>query len=220
MFFNNYEQYEFYIFSHRTIGLEFLKTFLLEEFDAKVYYISPKDKTPKITLNCKNSFLLVDARYMFSDNFYEFFFKANQMDSLKIIYINFEETKKNIKSLCNTENLGGVFRTEEDAESIMFGLRRIISGEKWIENNILLDMLGEMKAYYPKHDYRDNKKGLDLTKRQIQIIKMLKAGASNTDIAVELNIKENTVKAHIHTLFKKLGVKSRGQAVAKYEQVI
>lgn len=83
MFFNNYEQYEFYIFSHRTIGLEFLKTFLLEEFDAKVYYISPKDKTPKITLNCKNSFLLVDARYMFSDNFYEFFLRQTRWIALR-----------------------------------------------------------------------------------------------------------------------------------------
>jgi LuxR family transcriptional regulator of csgAB operon len=52
-----------------------------------------------------------------------------------------------------------------------------------------------------------------LTKREQQIIKLLGDGASNTQIAEELFVSENTVKAHLHNTFKKIKVKNRVQAL-------
>jgi len=52
-----------------------------------------------------------------------------------------------------------------------------------------------------------------LSKRQTQLIAMLDKGMSNRDIANELEISEHTVKVHLWRLFRRLGVKSRTQAL-------
>ncbi|RZL96712.1 MAG: response regulator transcription factor [Variovorax sp.] len=52
-----------------------------------------------------------------------------------------------------------------------------------------------------------------LSKRQTQLIAMLDKGMSNRDIAAELEISEHTVKVHLWRLFRRLGVKSRTQAL-------
>jgi two-component system, NarL family, nitrate/nitrite response regulator NarL len=54
---------------------------------------------------------------------------------------------------------------------------------------------------------------LGLTRRQLQIIQLLKTGASNKEIARVLNISEGTVKVHLHSIYEKLGVTSRSKLV-------
>ncbi|MGD9581972.1 MAG: response regulator [Vampirovibrionia bacterium] len=52
-----------------------------------------------------------------------------------------------------------------------------------------------------------------LTSRQIQIIDLIRQGHSNKIIATKLYLSETTVKAHLRTIFKKLKVTNRTQAV-------
>jgi DNA-binding NarL/FixJ family response regulator len=57
-------------------------------------------------------------------------------------------------------------------------------------------------------------KGLPrLTKRQEEVLAALCKGLSNKGIARDLNMSEKTVKAHITTIFRLLGVQNRTQAV-------
>jgi len=52
-----------------------------------------------------------------------------------------------------------------------------------------------------------------LTMRELEVIKELESGASNREIADHLSISENTVKRHIHSILKKLGVRNRREVV-------
>ena len=52
-----------------------------------------------------------------------------------------------------------------------------------------------------------------LTPQQFRVVSMLFEGLLNKQIAYELNVKEATVKAHMTEIFRKLGVRSRTQAV-------
>ena len=52
-----------------------------------------------------------------------------------------------------------------------------------------------------------------LTSREKEILKMVSQGASNNDIAEKLYVREVTVKTHLNSIFKKLKVKNRTQAV-------
>ena len=54
-----------------------------------------------------------------------------------------------------------------------------------------------------------------LTPREIQVLAALSDGLSNKALARRLGISPHTVKFHIESLFKKLGVASRAEAVAK-----
>ena len=55
---------------------------------------------------------------------------------------------------------------------------------------------------------------MKLSQRQKQLIELLTEGMGNRDIAEHLQISEHTVKVHMWRLFKRIGVASRGQAVA------
>jgi DNA-binding NarL/FixJ family response regulator len=56
--------------------------------------------------------------------------------------------------------------------------------------------------------------GSDLTDREREILGLLTKGATNDEIAAELVISAKTVKTHLSTLFRKLGVSNRTQAVS------
>jgi DNA-binding NarL/FixJ family response regulator len=53
-----------------------------------------------------------------------------------------------------------------------------------------------------------------LSEREADVMELVARGAANTAIARELYISEKTVKNHINHIFAKLGVTSRGHAVA------
>ena len=52
----------------------------------------------------------------------------------------------------------------------------------------------------------------ELTRREIEVLRMIAAGSSNKEIASVLNISERTVKNHISNIFKKIDVSDRTQA--------
>ncbi len=57
------------------------------------------------------------------------------------------------------------------------------------------------------------KEKFELTKREVEILREIYDGKTNTQIADELFISESTVKAHIYNLFRKMDVRSRVEAV-------
>ena len=52
----------------------------------------------------------------------------------------------------------------------------------------------------------------ELTRREIDILELLISGGSNRDIAGHLDLSEKTVKAHLASVYRKLGVANRTQA--------
>lgn len=52
-----------------------------------------------------------------------------------------------------------------------------------------------------------------LTEREREVLKLVAEGKSNQEIAEKLFVRDVTVKTHLNTIFKKLKVKSRTQAV-------
>lgn len=54
-----------------------------------------------------------------------------------------------------------------------------------------------------------------LSKREVTILKMAASGMSNGDIAEKLHLSARTVESHLGSIFNKLGVGSRTEAVIK-----
>ena len=52
-----------------------------------------------------------------------------------------------------------------------------------------------------------------LTRREKQILRLTATGATNAEVAEELNVSMHTVKTHVYNLFRKIGVTNRIQAV-------
>lgn len=58
-----------------------------------------------------------------------------------------------------------------------------------------------------------------LTPQQLRVLKMLRQGMLNKQIAYELDVGETTVKAHVSEILRKLNVASRTQAVIEVSKI-
>lgn len=58
-----------------------------------------------------------------------------------------------------------------------------------------------------------------LTSREVEVLRLIVAGASNQAIAEQLVISERTVKPHTTHILGKLGVSSRTQAAARAREL-
>jgi DNA-binding NarL/FixJ family response regulator len=55
-----------------------------------------------------------------------------------------------------------------------------------------------------------------LTERELEVFALMAEGATNAEIADRLYIAKGTVKTHVKNILRKLGVRNRTQAVARY----
>lgn len=60
--------------------------------------------------------------------------------------------------------------------------------------------------------------GEALTRRELEVLALLARGRSNKNIALRLSISETTVKSHLRSVFNKLQVLSRTEAIAVASQ--
>lgn len=58
-----------------------------------------------------------------------------------------------------------------------------------------------------------------LTPQQFRVLGMISEGLLNKQIAYDLDVSEATIKAHVTAIFKKLGVRSRTQAVIAVKEL-
>jgi LuxR family maltose regulon positive regulatory protein len=58
-----------------------------------------------------------------------------------------------------------------------------------------------------------------LTGREMEVLRLMAAGLSNREIAAELVLAMGTVKAHLHHIYGKLGVRGRTQAAARAREL-
>lgn len=56
----------------------------------------------------------------------------------------------------------------------------------------------------------------DLTRRELDVLRHLVRGRTNTEIAAELYVSPGTVKTHVKNVLRKLGVANRAEATSRY----
>jgi len=92
------------------------------------------------------------------------------------------------------------------SEVLLNAIHAVMAGEYWIGNNretSLDDALRHIAQLV-----RDRQL-FGLTAREMDVILMVVAGLSNSDIAARYEIGESTVKQHVRSIFDKLGVHNR-----------
>jgi len=64
-------------------------------------------------------------------------------------------------------------------------------------------------------DFLSRVQNINLTNKEVKILKIVASGSTNKEIARRLFISEKTVKNHLNHIYRKLGVKNRAQAVVE-----
>lgn len=88
------------------------------------------------------------------------------------------------------------------AQALAQALRQVLAGEVWLPEGLDLSRRGsDLPAPLAS-----------LTRREREVLRAIRAGKLNKEIAGELNISEVTVKMHVRSVCQKLGARNRTQA--------
>jgi len=66
-----------------------------------------------------------------------------------------------------------------------------------------------------KPDFLSGTKRLNLTKKEVRVLRLVACGKTNKEIAKKLFVSEKTVKNHLNHIYRKLRVKNRAQAMVE-----
>jgi DNA-binding NarL/FixJ family response regulator len=105
----------------------------------------------------------------------------------------------------------GVLSPDASSEELAAALRALAEG-LWVGSPVLMQNLLERHAL-PGLEENTQLVTDPLTEREREVLQLVAEGLANKQIALSLNISEHTVKFHLSSLYAKLGVTSRTEAV-------
>ena len=112
------------------------------------------------------------------------------------------------------------------------GARNIFLNQSREVQNLLLDLANQQPTVYMEQLASLIRKGEGiggrdqmglaepLTKREIDILRRLSSGLPITQIAGTLHISHNTIKTHLKSVYRKLKVESRSEAVERGKELL
>ena len=101
----------------------------------------------------------------------------------------------------------GYLLKDSQPEAIVSAMLSILSGERVMTQSVADQFLNLMSGGSQKARYDG------MTRREVEILRLLGQGLTNKLIAYRLKISEKTVRNHISNFYAKLGVGDRSQAL-------
>jgi two-component system nitrate/nitrite response regulator NarP len=87
----------------------------------------------------------------------------------------------------------------------------VVAGQRWVDPEI---------AERTRHAQDRAASAPPLTRRERELIELVRQGLRNRDIAAELGVTEGTVKVYLHAIFDKLHVDNRTELALKAAELI
>ncbi len=132
------------------------------------------------------------------------------------------QTLKAVRSNQYTKHLPVIMLTAVNDDTKMVAGLKIGADDYVVKPFILPNLLARMEAVLRRSNIERQKRTdlsvetvslSSLTAKEKEVLEMAAKGASNKQIAEKLFVKEVTVKTHLNSIFKKLKVANRTQAV-------
>lgn len=128
--------------------------------------------------------------------------------SVQIAFFNLDDAEE-IETLAAHPSMNGVFPRDCPQDQLTKGIAAILNGDVWLPRKVLERYMAKNRTWR-----RPSAAGTSaLTEREIEVLRVMAAGAKNTDIAETLNLSPHTIKTHIYNIFKKINASNRLQAV-------
>jgi DNA-binding NarL/FixJ family response regulator len=106
----------------------------------------------------------------------------------------------------------GFVLKEASADDLVRATRTVAGGGSWIDPEVLPRVLASYRATIVPHA-REERKLEQLTERELDVLRLMATGATNSEIAEQLSVSGATVKTHIGSIFSKLGTRDRAGAI-------
>lgn len=127
-------------------------------------------------------------------------------NDVKVLFLTIHNE---VEYLEKAKSLGvnGYVLKDSESRVLKKAITNVVNGDTYIQSNMAM-LLRERENFLLTYQPEENV----LTKREIEVLKLLAEGLFNKEIAYKLLISEKTVKNHVSNIFKKLDVSDRTQA--------
>ncbi len=126
--------------------------------------------------------------------------KKFQSETKIIIMTGFEDEQEIFSSL--KVGVEGYILKDSPASDLIRAIKEVYSGKNFLAPSIAKRVVGKVFEEEPL-----------LSERELEVLRFLSEGLKVKEIASELFISERTVKSHITSIFRKMGVSNRTQAL-------
>ena len=126
---------------------------------------------------------------------------AEQPTAQVVVLTSFSDSARIVAAL--DAGAVGYLLKDADPEDVLDGIRAVSRGESPIHPRAARQLLTARGATPAK---------VDLTPREAEVLALVRGGLANKQIARRLGISERTVKAHLTSVFQRIGVADRTQA--------
>jgi two-component system NarL family response regulator len=116
-----------------------------------------------------------------------------------IVHTTYDTDEEIYQAVC--AGAKGYLLKDAPLEELLASIRKVHAGETCIPAALAAKLASRMS-------------GDALTAREVDVLKLLARGRSNKEIGSDLLISETTVKTHVRSVFGKLNVMSRTEAIA------
>ena len=107
----------------------------------------------------------------------------------------------------------GYLTKDASAEEIERAIRALVAGETHLDPQVQQRLVAAAIDSQPASAAGAEAVPDDLTPREVEVLKLIAAGLSNSEIAEALVVSAATVKTHVNRVFFKTGARDRAQAV-------
>ena len=105
----------------------------------------------------------------------------------------------------------GYLLKDSSGEELIEAIRQVMTGEPVLHPKIMKKVLNRLRS--PVEEQATQTAGEILSDRETEVLRLAAQGMSNMEIADSLTLSVRTVQTHLRSIFNKLGVGSRSEAI-------
>ena len=138
--------------------------------------------------------------------------RSDQPEIAVVILTTFNEDELMFRGL--RAGARGYLLKDTDRTTLFNTIRAAARGETLLKPEIMARVLSQANTIKP-----ESHEPVSLTDRELEVLVAVARGERSKEIATQLGISERTVKAHLASIYSKLGVDSRAAAIAVAAQM-
>ncbi len=158
---------------------------------------------------------LLDLSIPDTEGYYGLMEMRARFSRLPIVIVSGHEDARIIRDVMSHGALGFIPKSSRK-DVLISAIKQVIEGEIFLPEDY-----SEGDVEQPEEIARDEllERLTRLTPQQLKVLKMLRDGLLNKQIAYELGVGETTIKAHVSEILRKLEVYSRTQVVIQLNKL-